>query len=136
MSGAPDIDDSFPDDRLMSLAAVDETPWFSDIANYLASRVLPTGLSTHYNKKFFHDLRYYNWEDPLLFKSCADGMLRCCDHEVEVHSIMQHCHDLPCGGHVAASKTSYKILQCEFYWPTLFRDMQAYVKTCDRCQCQ
>ena len=61
-------------------------------------------------------------------------MLRCCVPEVEVHSIIQHCHDLPCGGHAVASKTSSKILQCGFYWPTLFRDVQAYVKTCDRCQ--
>ena len=61
-------------------------------------------------------------------------MLRCCVPEVEVHSIIQHCHDLPCGGHAATSKTSSKILQCVFYWPTLFRDVQAYVKTCDRCQ--
>ena len=58
VSGTPDIDDSFPDDELMYLAAVDGTPWFADIANYLASGVLPTGLFTHYSKKFFHDLRY------------------------------------------------------------------------------
>ena len=27
-------------------------------------------------------------------------------------------------------KTAAKILQCDFYWPTLFRDDQS----CDRCQ--
>ena len=58
VSSTPEIDDSFPDDELMYLAAVDGTPWFADIANYLASGVLPTGLFTHYSKKFFHDLRY------------------------------------------------------------------------------
>ena len=51
VSGAPDINDFFPDDQLMSLVAVDETPWFADIANYLASGVLPTGLFAHYSKK-------------------------------------------------------------------------------------
>ena len=128
----PDIDDSFPDDQLMNLAAVDETPWFADIANYLASGLVPIDLTTHYSKKFFQDLRYYYWDDPLLFKSCANGMLRRCIPEVEVHSNIEHYHDLPCGGHAAASKTSAKILQRGFYWPTLFRDVQAYVKTCDR----
>ena len=49
----------FLDDQLMNLASVDETPWFADIANYLASGVLPTGLSAYYSKKFFYDLRYY-----------------------------------------------------------------------------
>ena len=69
-----------------------------------------------------------------MFKSCVDGMLRRCVSEVEVHSIIQHCHDLPCGGHAAASNTSSKILQCGFYWPMLFRNVQAYVKTCYLCQ--
>ena len=69
-----------------------------------------------------------------MFKSCADAMLRCCVLEVEIHSIIKQCHDLPCGGHAAASKTSSKILQCGFYWPTLFRNVQVYVKTCDHCQ--
>ena len=58
VSGTPDIDDSFLDEQLTNLADVDETPWFADIANYLTSGVLPTGLSAHYSKKFFHDLRY------------------------------------------------------------------------------
>ena len=120
MLGTPDIDDFFPDDQLMNLVAVDETPWFADIANYLASGVLPMGLPAHYSKKFFHDLQYSFWDDLLLFKSCVDGMLCRCVSEVEVHSIIQHCHDLPCGGHAAVSKTSSKILQCGFYWPTLF----------------
>ena len=53
VSGMPDIDDSFPDDQLMNLAAVDETPWFADIANYLASGLVPIDLTTHYSKKFF-----------------------------------------------------------------------------------
>ena len=52
VSGTPDIDHSFPDDQLMNLTAVDETPWFTDITNYLASGVLRTGFSAHYSKKF------------------------------------------------------------------------------------
>ena len=47
VSSTLDIDDSFLDDQLMNLAAVDETPWFADIANCLASGVLPTGLFAH-----------------------------------------------------------------------------------------
>ena len=114
VSSTPEIDDSFPDDQLMNLAPVDETSWFANTANYLASRVLPTGLSAHYRKNFFHDLRYYYWDDPLLFRSCANDMLHCCALEFEVQSIIKHYHDLPCGGHAAASKTSSKILQCGF----------------------
>ena len=31
-------------------------------------------------------------------------------------------------------RTSLKILDYVFYWPTLFRDYFKYVKKCDRCQ--
>ncbi|HYP43423.1 MAG TPA: integrase zinc binding domain-containing protein, partial [Candidatus Nitrosocosmicus sp.] len=31
-------------------------------------------------------------------------------------------------------KTTYKIMQSGFYWPTIFRYVNAYIKTCDRCQ--
>ena len=37
------IDDSFPDDHLMFVAAT--TPWFADYANYLVGHVLPDDLS-------------------------------------------------------------------------------------------
>ena len=61
-------------------------------------------------------------------------MLHHCIPKAEVHSIIKHCHDLPCGVHAAKSKTSVKTLQCRFYWPTLHRDVQAYMKTSDRSQ--
>ena len=98
VSGTPDIDDSFLDDELMNLAVVDENPWFADIANYLASGVVPTGLTIHYSKKFFNDLRYYYWDNSLLRKSCADNMLRLYILEVEIHSIIKYYYYIPCGG--------------------------------------
>ncbi|XP_057481142.1 uncharacterized protein LOC130768164 [Actinidia eriantha] len=41
---------------------------------------------------------------------------------------------LACGGHFSAKKTAAKILQCGFYWPTLFKDSYEFCKACDRCQ--
>jgi hypothetical protein len=32
------------------------------------------------------------------------------------------CHDHACGGHFSVKKTAANILQCGFYWPTLFQD--------------
>ena len=49
-------------------------------------------------------------------------------------SILAHCHSLECGGHFGGNRTATKVLQSGFYWPTLFRDAQAYVSACDRCQ--
>ena len=34
----------------------------------------------------------------------------------------------------SGEKTTHKILQSGFYWPTIFRDCAEWVKLCDRCQ--
>ena len=31
-------------------------------------------------------------------------------------------------------KTTVKILQCGFYWPTLFKDTNEFCRSCERCQ--
>ena len=47
---------------------------------------------------------------------------------------MEKCHASPYGGHFAGDKTTRKILQSEFCWPTLFKDYFEWVKHCDACQ--
>ncbi|XP_062085543.1 uncharacterized protein LOC133791640 [Humulus lupulus] len=51
-----------------------------------------------------------------------------------MHSILTHCHILQCGSHFGGARTAAKVLQCGFFWPTLFKDAHEFVKSCDRCQ--
>ncbi|KAG8501229.1 hypothetical protein CXB51_003335 [Gossypium anomalum] len=48
--------------------------------------------------------------------------------------ILYHCHLAPSGGHFGCTRTAAKVLQAGFFWPTLFKDAYAYVRSCDRCQ--
>ena len=139
------IDDSFPDDQLFGISiggifeptdvlVAKEVPWYADFVNYLVCNVLPPGLSYHQKKKFLHDVRHYYWDEPFLFKQCSDLILRRCVPYEETESIIRHCHSLPAGGHAKTYKTSAKILQSGFYWPTLFKDVQRFVSSCDACQ--
>ncbi|XP_042479737.1 uncharacterized protein LOC122060691, partial [Macadamia integrifolia] len=41
---------------------------------------------------------------------------------------------LACGGHFGTKKTAAKVLQCGFYWLTLFRDAFDFCKACPSCQ--
>ena len=61
-------------------------------------------------------------------------IIRRCVREGETFDILKSCHDEPCGGHFADKRTAYKVLHLGYYWPTLFRDAKAYVKSCDNCQ--
>ena len=45
--------------------------------------------------------------------------------------IIDKCHASPYGGHFAGDRTTHKILQSGFYWPTLFKDCFEWVK-CQR----
>ena len=53
--------------------------------------------------------------------------------EDEIHSILNNCHTLPCGGHFGGQRTAAKVLQFGFYWPSLFKDAHQFVSTCDKC---
>jgi len=103
------INDVFPNEHLMAIST-EQAPWFADLANYLASGILPHNLSSHQKKKFFHDVKLYLWEDPFLHKLCKDGICRRCLLEEEIQSVISHCHNFSCGGHASTSKTAAKVL--------------------------
>ncbi|ERM97517.1 hypothetical protein AMTR_s04594p00005750, partial [Amborella trichopoda] len=109
-------------------------PWYADYVNFLAANITPPELSRQQLKKFFSEVKHYYWEEPILYKHCADQIIRRCVPEEEMYSILNHCHALPCGGHFSGTRTAAKVLQSGFFWPTLFKDASTFVKACDRCQ--
>lgn len=51
-------------------------------------------------------------------------------------SILEACHSSPVGGHHGGARTAHKILQCGYYWPTIYKDAHDYAAACDQCQRQ
>ena len=45
---------------------------------------------------------------------------------------MKESHDSPSAGHPGIHKT-YALVKIQFYWPSLFKDVQAYVQKCHKC---
>ncbi|XP_050207856.1 uncharacterized protein LOC126657237 [Mercurialis annua] len=128
-----EINETFPDEMLMVLSEV-ETPWYADIANYLSSEIMPPDLTYHQRKKFLSDAKRFLWEEPYLFKVCGDGILRRCVPLQEMMPILSQCHSSDYAGHYGTSRTAARVLECGFFWPTLFRDAKDFVSHCDRCQ--
>ena len=79
-------------------------------------------------------MRHYFWDDPHLYKEGVDGVIRCCVPEHEQEQILRKCHTEAYGGHQAGDRTTHKVLQSGFYWPTLFKDARKFVSSCDECQ--
>ena len=107
-----------------------QTPWYADIVNYLACGVMPFEFNYKQRRKLRIDCRLYIWDDPLLYRR-EDMIIRRCVPETEQGGIMEKCHASPYRGHFAGDKTTRKILQLGFYWPTLFKDYFEWVKHCD-----
>ena len=62
------IDNTFPDEHILSLSHDETFPWFVDIANYLFTSIIPPDLTYQQKKRFFAEVKHYFWEDPILFK--------------------------------------------------------------------
>jgi len=121
----------FLDEKLF---AIGERPWFADMANYKADNIVPDDLASAQKKKFFKDANHYLCDDPYLFKVSTDGLIRRCVAGEEANSIMWHYHSSAYGGHHSGERTAAKILQSGFWWSTLFKDCQDFVRRCDKCQ--
>ncbi|GKA59109.1 reverse transcriptase domain-containing protein [Tanacetum coccineum] len=132
-----EITETFPLETLGSVALhVDSTPWFADFANYHAGNFIVKGMSSQQKNKFFKDVKHYFWDDPFLFKICADQIIRRCVHGKEALDILEACHNGPTGGHHGANLTAKKVFDAGFFWPSIYKDAHELVKNCDSCQRQ
>ncbi|GJT53666.1 reverse transcriptase domain-containing protein [Tanacetum coccineum] len=133
-----EINETFPLETLsmVSFRGDSSTPWFADFANYHAGNFVVKGMSSQQKNKFFKDVKHYFWDDPFLFKICADQVIRRCVHGQEAIDILKACHNGPTGGHHGPNYTAKKVFDSGFYWPTIYRDAHHLVKSCDSCQHQ
>nr|GEY27542.1 reverse transcriptase domain-containing protein [Tanacetum cinerariifolium] len=73
-----EINESFPLEtlNLVSTHGNQSTPWFADFANYHAKNFIFKGMSSQQKSKFFKDVKHYFWDDPYMFRNCADQVIR------------------------------------------------------------
>ncbi|GKD27987.1 reverse transcriptase domain-containing protein [Tanacetum coccineum] len=106
-----EINDMFPLETLnmVTFRGNLSTPWFADFANYHAGNFIVKGMSSQQKNKFFKDVKHYFWDDPYLFKICADQVIQRCVSGQEAIDILKACHSGPTGGHYGANYTSKKV---------------------------
>nr|GEW67569.1 reverse transcriptase domain-containing protein [Tanacetum cinerariifolium] len=133
-----EINETFPLETLNTVTFREDSsaPWFADFANYYAGNFTVKGMSSQQKNKFFKDVKHYFWDDPFLFKICADQVIRRCVHDKEALDILKACHNRPTGGHHGANLTAKKVFDSGFFWPTIYKDAHELVKNYDSCERQ
>ncbi|GJR08930.1 reverse transcriptase domain-containing protein [Tanacetum coccineum] len=75
-----EITETFPLETLgmVTFRGDDNAPWFADFANYHTGNFVIKMMSSQQKRKFFKDVKHYFWDDPFLYKICADQVIRWC----------------------------------------------------------
>ncbi|RDX79913.1 Retrovirus-related Pol polyprotein from transposon 17.6, partial [Mucuna pruriens] len=120
------IRDEFADEQLLHIST--PTPWFTDICNFF-----PPEVSRLYKEKLKSDAKLYIWDDPYLWRLYNDQVIRRCILDTEINLVLQFCHAAPGGDHYGSTRTGQRVLDCGFYWSTVFRDAYQFVSTCEKC---
>nr|GEY86037.1 reverse transcriptase domain-containing protein [Tanacetum cinerariifolium] len=128
-----DINETFPFEMLsmVTFRGDSSAPWFADFANYHAGNFIVKGMTSQQKNKSFKDMKHY-FDDPFLFKICADQVIRRCVHGKEALDILEACHNRPTGGHHGANLTAKKVFDAGFFWPTIYKDAHEFVKNSTR----
>ena len=122
------INDYMRDDTLLKVTS--SSPWYN-LVNFMVTGYIPLGED---KKKVIHLSRFHLWDDPYLFKVCADGLLRHCIPLCETRKILERYHSSPYGGHYGAFRTHAKVWQSGFFWPNMYGDTKEFVRCCPRCK--
>ncbi|RDX83354.1 hypothetical protein CR513_35734, partial [Mucuna pruriens] len=58
----------------------------------------------------------------VMIPTYGDFVMTKCIPDTETNSVLQFCHATLRGGHYGSTWMTRKVLDCGFYWPTIFRD--------------
>ena len=72
-------------------------------------------------------------KDILYKKGFSRLYLRCLIPE-EAEYVMREVHEGICGNHFRARSLVHKLIRAGYYWSTIQKDAQNYVKACNKCQ--
>ena len=109
-----------------------ESNWTTSIVSYLKNGVLPDRKEAARRLKV-QAARFVLIKDVLYKRSFSRPYLRCLGTE-EADYVMREVHEGICKNHSGSRSLVHKLVRAGYYWPTMQKDAEAYVRTCDKCQ--
>ena len=109
-----------------------ESDWTTPLVSYLKSGILSDGKEA-IRKLKVQAVRFVLMKDVLFKRGFSRPYLRCLGPE-EADYVMREIHEGICGNHSWSQSLVHKLIRVEYYWPSMKKDAQIYVKTYDKCQ--
>ena len=109
-----------------------ESNWTTPIASYLKDGILLDEKEAARKLKV-QAARFVLIKDVLYKRGFSRPYLRCLGNE-EADYVMREVHEGICGNHSGLRSLVHKHVRSGYYWLTMQKDAEAYVKTCDKCQ--
>ena len=109
-----------------------ENNWTTPLVSYLKNGVLSARKKVTRKLKV-QATRFVLIKDVLYKRGFSYPYLRCLGPE-EADYVMREVHEGICGNHSGLWSLVHKLIRARYYWPTMQKDAQIYVKTYDKCQ--
>ena len=109
-----------------------EYNWTTPLVFYLKTGVLPEEKGATRKLKV-QASRFMLIKDVLYKRGFSRPYLRCLCQE-EADYVMREVHEGIYENHLGARSLVHNLIRARYYWPTMMKDAQAYVQSCDKCQ--
>ena len=109
-----------------------ESNWTTPLISYLKAGVLSDGKDAARKLKV-QASRFILMKDILYKRGFSLPYLRCLVPE-KAEYVMREFHKGICENYSGARSLVHKLIKARYYWPTMQKDVQTYVKTYDKCQ--
>ena len=108
-----------------------ESNWTMLLISYLKNGMLSDGKDATRKLKV-QALRFVLIKDVLYKRDFSRPYLRCLVPE-EAEYIMREVREGICENHSRVRSLVHNLIKIGYYWPTMQKDAEAYVKTYDKC---
>ena len=106
--------------------------WMDPIVLFLKEGVLPheSGETNKIRRKAPH---FWLSEEQKLYKRSFSAPYLFCVHPKAVKSLLEELHEGICGSHTGGKSLSHRAFTQGYWWPSVQKEEQEYVKKCDQC---
>ena len=78
--------------------------------------------------------RFWLSEDSKLYKRSFSGPYLLCVHPDATDLILEELHEGICRSHTGGRSLSHRAITQDYWWPSMQKEAQEFVKKCDQCQ--